>query len=721
MISFDYETHLITKEHPYPKPVCVSSFNGWNKKILVGADIEPHISYILDTQSVAHNATFELGVTWVWYPALRPKIRKALIEGRIFCTQIMQGVLNSRIENMGSKLKPASFYKRYPLLTPKGPYKLDKNNKAELHQFMTYHPEMRPKLQPAGLSLASLVSHYFGDDMSEVKKGPDAWRLRYSELEGLSLDQWPQAAIDYSIQDSVYTHRLYSEIQKTSGLSLNKANSRLIEASFWLNLMGKKGIEIDQSRVLQLEAEIYEKLAPKYDFLIETGFCTPTKQQRPKKNMKVLCEHVKNTVKNPIKSPKGNIKTDLEALTSYYVDTQDRVFSTFLDLNEYDKVLTAYVSRLKGADLIMSDYRMPMTTGRTSSAGSSLYPSVNIQQMPRKVPNVTWDVRNCFVPRAGYTMVSIDYSGLELASAACQLAKTFGKSQMRDMLNAGDTPVDLHSMLAAQIMTLKGQKTTYETFIGLKKTEPYAGMRQLCKAINLGFPGGIGYDVMRQQLLAGGTKTKFTTLLASEDKAYLLAQCWNLLKKDQNIRVKQIAPREWALVYDELVGLKKDMFKVYPDLERFLKEQHKGAMTGEILHKKNKFGEWEDEPMYRYQVGDFVQDWCTYTSYCNGYLMQTPASIGAINAGIELGRQYSEHLDVNILAFIHDEYLFEVRIGKEAEHIRNVSEIMLNEMQKVLKGVRLAVEATKMPYWTKEGGESIVYYKDANSLELRWK
>lgn len=667
-IAFDFETYLISEDHPYPKPVCISSYNGWNKKLVTGmTEMEEYLKIILSTTCIAHNATFECGVIYNWFPNLRDNLILALKEKRVICTQMLQNINNSKVS-------------------------------SPVHQ----------------TSLAAMVKHYFETDISAGKKDPDAWRLRYAELEGVPKDQWPGEAVDYAIMDSVWAYKLYETLKH------NKADSsRAMESAFYLNMIGKVGIQIDQERVCQLEEEIYAKLDPKYQYLIEKGMCTDIGTRRPKKNMKVFREYIKKVVKEPIVSAKGIIKTDLEALENYYAETEDEIFECFLKLNEYDKVLTAFVSRLKGAKYILSDYSTTKSTGRTSSFTSKLYPSVNIQQMPRKVPDVTWDVRNCFVPREGYRLVSIDYSGLELASAATQLFKSFHRSEMRNMLNSGDTPVDLHSMLAAKIMSIKkGKEVPYETFMANKKHGEYADMRQLCKAINLGFPGGIGYDSMRKILLQGGTRTKYAVLEKAKYKNTLLNAYYSLRIEEPNIRIKQTAHREYALVYDELVGLKKNMFRVYPELERFLTKQHEFATTGETKWMKDEFDEWKEEPMYKYKVNDFERDWCTYTAYCNGFLMQTPAAIGATKTAIALGREYLGHSDVNLLAFIHDEFLFEVRAGSE-EHVKHISEIMIDEMQKVLKGVRIAVEASVMDYWSKDGGEDTVYWKDANGKDLK--
>ena len=159
------------------------------------------------------------------------------------------------------------------------------------------------------------------------------------------------------------------------------------------------------------------------------------------------------------------------------------IISNYLFVMEYEKVLTAFVVNLKKADpYIRSEYNAVVSTGRTSCRSSQNFASLNVQQMPRGVEGVTWDIRNCFVPREGYKIVSIDYSGLELTSTAHQLYTVTGKSSMRDILNKGSEPTDMHSMLGYRLMNIKEKSNvTYEEFVANKKKEPYKHYRQLAK------------------------------------------------------------------------------------------------------------------------------------------------------------------------------------------------------------------------------------------------
>ena len=663
--AIDFETYLIGQPDPWPKPVCCSHYNG-QPGLWVGMDeMEQGLSAVLEGVTIAHNATFECCVIWTHFPRLRSSLYAALKEGRIICTKINEQLINARRKNPTFKL-----------------------------------------------SLADLVELYFHEDISSTKTDPDAWRLRYSELDGVPISKWPKAAIDYAIDDSIWAWKIHS-VQETTEYALS------VESEVYLNLMGTHGIHVNTDRVLQLEAEIYEKLIPAYKLLEDRGFCTRlANEKRPKKNMTVLRDYIQATVDKPNLTNKGNIGTDNESLLKYALETEDEVFKAFMSVNTYDKILTAYVANLK-SPIIRSQYSAVKSTGRTSSHGSKNYPSVNIQQMPRKVEGVTWDIRNCFIPRPGYKLVSIDYAGLELASTAHQLKQEYGKSKMQETVNSGTSPIDLHSKFATKIASIKLKKQiSFEEFVTHKKEKPYCDFRQLAKPINLGFPGGIGYDTMRTLLLQSGVRTKFVVIETAPVENALVPLLWKYKPQEPNIRIARINKSEYALVYDELVGLKQALFDLYPDLADFLRERHKFYMTGDVSFKKNEYGEWEGEEQYKYSCFGFTREWCNYTAFCNGFLMQTPSAVGAKSMVRNLQRKYIDNSEINMLAFIHDEVLFEIKEGRE-DLIDDVAKIMIESMQSVLSCVRITVEASMMDYWDKGGGDwNRTYWKNPTEEQL---
>jgi hypothetical protein len=655
-IAIDFESYLIADGSIFPKPVCLSGYNGKDTFLLNSEDGRQWLAEHLNKDLlIAHNAVFECGVIVTHYPELSDKVFEALDNGLIYCTKINESLWNIQREK-------ALF----------------------------------------GLTLAGLVKHYFNTDISGSKTEPDAWRLRYSELDGVPIADWPIEASQYAIDDSIWAWKVYA-----SQAPINQ--SLALKSAVYLNLMGAQGFNIDQERVNLLESEIWEFLTPRYDFLVSEGFCDYIpKQKQPRKQVKKLKEYVDSLSVDKMYTNKGQTATSGEALSSYLTQLGDNpVLKAFSELSRYEKIITSYIKNLKNAKPKMySQYSTTLNTGRTSSSGSKLFASCNIQQPPKKVEGVTYDVRNCFIPRPGFKICSIDYSGLELCSAAHQLYTTLGYSMMREALNEGETPTDMHSKLAAKIKGI-----SYEEFIEHKRESDFKDARQKAKPINLGFPGGIGYDTMRHLMWRDGIKTRYQVLHTARRKNDLYYYLTNLASPE--LRIKRQGKHDYALVQDELVLLKNYMFNLYPDLEQFLKETHTKFLTGKNKWVMNDFGEWEEEPMYMYDTHGFKRDWCTYTALCNGFLMQTPSAVGAQKAVNAIVRKYHNNSDIFPQAFIHDEIVFEIREGRE-DLAEEAAYIMITEMQTVLSSVRIAVEASMSDYWQKaDGFWTQAYWRDA--------
>lgn len=674
-IAIDFETYLISASEPIPRPVCLSYYylegRSPKKGVLVGKDkMETFLKTILESnlRIIAHNMSFEALVIDEHFPKLKELLKAKFDSKQMICTKVYQQLLDATLER-------------------------------PLHR----------------ADLGSMVKKYLKIDISEDKNDPDSWRLRYSELDGVPLEQWPQKAIDYAIDDSFYAYKIYNML-KSNKIEYNLS----VAADFYLNKMGLNGITIDITRVNTLREEIQAKLAPGYAILTKAGLVEKGKNGKYKKKMKMFREFIEKNVPTFEKTAKGTVATSSEHLDKYAAQLEEgetrEVLTNYLDVMKYEKVLTAFISRLEKADpLVRTQYKAAVSSGRTSSSTSQNFASVNIQQMPRSVEGVTWDIRNCFVPREGFKFCSIDYNGLELSSTAHQLYALTGKHNMLDIINGGDKPTDMHSMLAYRIMNIKeGSNETYESFVKNKKKAPYSDYRQLAKPINLGFPGGIGYDTMRTLLARDKVNPKLVVLETSKYEQELV---WkrNTLKKDgYPVRIRRTGIQEYQLIYDELVQLKETLFGLYPDLEHFLKEGHKEFLTGKEKPMKNEFGEWEKEPMYSFIAGDFKRDYCMYTQVCNGLLMQSPSAIGAKRAMVKIISKYGDHPEVIPSAFIHDEVCFEVKDNdKMYSYVDDIAKILIEEMQTVLTGVRIAVEAELFDYWKKAGGFwDKTYWKD---------
>lgn len=676
--AIDYETYLISNEEPIPKPVCLSWADETGSGLLVGKEeIEPKLREWLSKNDflIAHNATFEMLVTYEHFPNLRDLVVRHLENGNWFCTQLYQQLL-------------------------------DNLQKTEM----------------PNKSLAALVMNYFKLDISETKKDPDAWRLRYAELDGVPLEKWPKAAVNYAIDDSIYALKVYHKQMSKNDTIKTKEH---MKATFALNWMAAPGMLIDKDRVDTLDKEILAILKPSYDKLESAEFMKRDKKGKLSKNVKVLREYIKENFEKHLLTPKGDIQVGGEALDFYMLEKEDEILTLFRAIGQYEKAKSAFVARLKSANpVIRTSYNAIVRTGRTSSRASQAYPSVNIQQQPRGLKGVTWDIRNCYIPRPGYKLCSIDYNNLELLSCAHQLYSYYGTSNMRDIINSGDNPTDLHSVFACELMSSdKHKKISYDEFVANKKKEGWKEYRSKGKPVTLGVPGGMGFDTIRTQFNKEGIKLPYDILQRCQYESVARKLVRKYQAEYPSIRVKRTGFREWSVVFDEIVKLKKILFKLYPELERFLKEGHSKFVNGEFGYTKNDFGEWEKEPYYKYTTLGVKRDYCTYTAFCNAYLMQAPSAIGAKEVGWRLFNEFRDSDEVRILAFIHDEYIFEIKDNENlAKNVDRCAEIMVDGMKSILSSVRVAVEAEVMDYWSKDTNLwAKNYWKDYNNDILKCK
>lgn len=343
--AIDFETYLISDEMPIPKPVCLSYYDGKQAGLLIGAEkIEPYLQTLLSSGKmvIAQNAKFEALVIYKYFPSCREALWSAIEAGHFFCTALYQKLLDN-LELWSAKQK-GKLSKRY--------------------------------------SLAGLARLYLDKDLSDSKNNPDAWRLRYNELDGVPIGQWPEEAKSYAIMDSVYAYQI-AEHQFNQEKIYYK---NVVEEDFALNLMASTGVLVDKSRVEILEKEVLDKIQPYRDYLVDKGFMVyDEKTGKYKKEIKALQTHIGAVIKNPIITAKGAIKYGKDQLEKYYIENpEDNILKTFMEMAEYEKLLTAFIKRLKLVNTVMRTQYQPFcSTSRTSSSSTAAYPSCNLQQMPR--------------------------------------------------------------------------------------------------------------------------------------------------------------------------------------------------------------------------------------------------------------------------------------------------------------------------------------------------
>jgi DNA polymerase-1 len=315
-------------------------------------------------------------------------------------------------------------------------------------------------------ALASLVSEHLGEKV-EGKSGEDAWRFRYRELDGVPFPEWPAEAREYAQLDAQYTWRVF---QKQMGIGIPPDFERQVKYAWALHLMSAWGIRTDREAVERLEGDLVQAVRETVEKLTVAGVY----RTNGTKDMAVVRGRVAQAYgNNPPVTDKGGISTSAAVLEA----SGDEVLQTLAGISGEQKLLNTYIPTLKaGVERpINPRFNVLVDSGRTSCRNP------NLQNQPRR-----GGVRECFVPREGNVFVTADYHIAELCSLAQVLLDLYGESKMAEALQAGR---ELHLEMAAGIMGI-----TYEGAVSRHKKGDKAvkAARQLAKAANFGFPGGLG-------------------------------------------------------------------------------------------------------------------------------------------------------------------------------------------------------------------------------------
>ena len=145
--------------------------------------------------------------------------------------------------------------------------------------------------------------------------------------------------------------------------------------------------------------------------------------------------------------------------------------------------LSKYVKWLKIGTTTPVNSRVStcIATGRTAVSQPPT------QQLPRRS-----GVRECIVARQGSVLIGADYSANELVTLAQVWLDLFGSSKLAELLQKGTKPHDYTGALILGIPYKEFLKRRKEG--GKKEKAEAKAYRQLSKALNFGFPGGMGAE-----------------------------------------------------------------------------------------------------------------------------------------------------------------------------------------------------------------------------------
>jgi len=629
-VGFDTETHLIAPDQPTPRLVCGTfawEMEGRQDAICDRDGVVENFKYWAEQTNytfVMHNAAFDTTVLVVNYNELLPVIIDLYQSKRIVCTQI-----NERLNYLA----------------------------RNSYLFNTLK-----------FNLATCYERHTNIDISATKEGDDIWRLRYNELDGVPLAEWPADATKYALDDPWVTLELYKAQLAKFGAPMDDMYYQAY-ADFCLRMMTTIGFATDPKAFTALKHRIQENIAenlPKletaklyaYDPKKEkTHPDFPYKQQKKVFQRIITLAAEEADIAVPRKDPtdkmiaagktEGNISCDKDAvsLLAPYSKTLQTYQKVSADLSNQSK----YVKPLS-VERMHSQFNILMETGRTSSKNP------NSQNFPREA-----GYRECLVPDPGHLLLAIDYSYIELVALAYVTKMVLGKPESELMLYqtilSGKDP---HLMTAIEIMKAEGREeyTTYEDILAghKEKCKTVKQYRQMAKAVNFGLPGGLGAATF-VDFARGGYGVDITV-----EKAEVLKDTW--------------------------------MKRTYPEMESYFDfiSSLEGDADGFTINQVST---------------DRIRAGASYCSACNSYF-QGLAADGAkrgIIKTFELCYTNPEYFGCCQKLFIHDEILFQIPNFSDKARRQSIVDgleiAMVTGMQEVMPGMPVGVESTLTERWIK--------------------
>ena len=309
----------------------------------------------------------------------------------------------------------------------------------------------------------------------------------------------------------------------------------------------------------------------------------------------------------------------------YVMGHRSHVFiDSFKAFGHEQKMTSTYMNKqlVHEDDRVHPRFSPILKTGRTSCAGP------NIQNVPRKD-----GIRGMYCSPPGWLFYAADYGQLELCALAQSCLVWQGFSKMAEILNSGQ---DLHRWFAAVVLGKNIEDITKEE-------------RQIAKACNFGFPGGLG--LKKFQYIARN----------SYDVELELGECK---------RLKQV----WVDSFPEM-------------------EQH---FRPPIDHSFSNKETGEDRYVGRTITGRIRRN-SPYCAACN-YVFQGLAADGA-----KLALWFLFQEQYRMVNFIHDEVITELREDEYLQHhVQRINHLMTIGMQQVIPDVKITVEGTLSRRWYKE-------------------
>jgi len=264
--------------------------------------------------------------------------------------------------------------------------------------------------------------------------------------------------------------------------------------------MEKHGILVDLDYLKKLSKD-YHKELEKLEKSIWDMAGREFNINSPKQLGEILFDELKiqdmgdKGARTAMKKTKGGARSTRESELEK-LKGEHPIIECILEHRELQKLLSTYIDTIPAE--VKADGRLHAhfiqagtTTGRFSSANP------NLQNIPTKT-ELGRNIRKAFIADKGYTLVSFDYSQIELRIAALL-------SQDSYFIQAFREGKDIHSAVAMKVFNVE-------------ETDVTSDMRRRAKIINFGMLYGMGVNALRQNI---GTDRKEAQIFYENSFAWL--------------------------------------------------------------------------------------------------------------------------------------------------------------------------------------------------------
>ncbi len=392
----------------------------------------------------------------------------------------LQSVLNSPAEKIGHNLKYDLSILHSHGFTVAGPFfdtmLVDALTSPERRHGMDYLSETLLGYTPVKLSeianhQSSTINHQSDDLFAFAEQ-------KATKSKDLDMGSIPLNALaEYAAEDADVTIQLAAKLRPVLAGSGMETIFSEIEAPLLpvLVRMEMEGIAIDTAALKEIGIDLQQSI-DQLAQSITAHAGTPFNIASPKQLGQILFEQLK-LLDKPKKTVTGQYKTDEQTLSTLI--GIHPIITEILEFREATKLKSTYLDALPThiapeTDRIHTHYHQLLAaTGRIASSDP------NLQNIPVRSDSGR-KIRQAFVPRKGFSLLSCDYSQIELrvmASLACDPT----------MISAFQDGADIHTITAAKVHGVSPEEVTRE-------------MRSGAKMVNFGIIYGISAFGLSQRL-----------------------------------------------------------------------------------------------------------------------------------------------------------------------------------------------------------------------------